>query len=159
MTYVSGLRAIADVLDSFALVCGSATLPEAGHCTGTKSRAWCMPSSSSANCCVPGPLSMQLISKKSAFSVCQWETIANPSEANPSQHHLKNSLPLLAVYQEIRCNIRKFSSHCLLGWAIQRVTPKRCLSPYPWSSLTWNLLLCYFSTWRTNQLLSMHRPP
>lgn len=144
MTDVCDLRAIADVLDSFALVCDSATVPEAGHCTSTKSRSWHMPSSSSANCCVPGPLSMQLVSKKSAFSVCQRETIASPSKAKCSQHQLKNSLSLSAVYQEIRCSIRKFSSHYLLGWAIQRVTPKRCLSPYPRSSLTWNLLLITF---------------
>lgn len=125
-----------------ALVCDSATLPEAGDCTNTKSTAWWVPSSFYVSCSCPWSPFHPSDLREVSFLCMLAGAAADPSEAKPSQHQLKSSPPLPAMHQAIRCPAHIIFS----GWATPRVTPKGCLSPYLRSSLTRKILPYYFST-------------
>lgn len=143
-----------------ALVCDSATLPESGDCTSMKSRAMVGVFLLSVNCSCPGHLSIQVISEKSAFSVCQCEQLPihlrqSPASIISRTHHL-----FLQYVKKLDVTSGTQAHIVFLGWAIRRVIPKGCLSPYLGSSLTKNYFLITFLPDRTNHfLLFIHRLP
>lgn len=88
-----------------------------------------MPSFFSVNCSCPrSPFHPSDLGKVN-FLCMPAGAIAEPSEAKPRQHQLRNSPPLPSVHQEIRCNIRTSSSHCLLRLVYTKGDSRRV--PHP----------------------------